>query len=290
MEIVMCFQHRTRILTKTRALAIACVAAAALGACERGRDAPAGQGPDEMAWARAALERNPKLEVLAVDTDTGVFTVRDRSSGEVQAVKVADLAAAPVARLPAGSLLRPAPAEPAPVIAEPLAAAMPAPDDATDASAAQATATAVEPLGYTVERRGDQVRVSGPGVSIVSASAPAATTARGEAGQRTVDPIICEGRHMMHFDNRSIFVDGDAITARNGCELHITNSRIVASRTAVVVRDATVHITNSYIEGAAGSYHAGSGAKIFLRGATLNGVMRRDALAEIQELPGSQWR
>lgn len=286
----MCIQQRTRILTKIRALAFICATTAALGACERGRDAPAGQAPDEMAWARAALERNPNLEVLAMDTDTGVFTVRDRSNGEVRAVKAADLAAAPVAQLLAGSLLRPAPAEPAPVAADSPAAATAAPDDATDTSAAQATPTGAEPLGYTVERRGDQVRVSGPGVSIVSAGAQAAMTARGEAGQRTIDPIICEGRHMMHFDNRSIFVDGDAITARNGCELHITNSRIVASGTGVVVRDATVHITNSYIEGAAGSYDAGSDAKIFLRGATLNGVMRRDALAEIQEQDGSQWR
>ena len=93
---------------------------------------------------------------------------------------------------------------------------------------------------------------------------------------------------MMHIDNRRIFVDGDAITARNGCELHITNSRIVASGTGVVVRDATVHITNSYIEGATGSYDAGIGARMFLNGSTFNGVMRRDAFAQIQELGGSQ--
>ncbi len=95
---------------------------------------------------------------------------------------------------------------------------------------------------------------------------------------------------MMHLDNRRIFVEGDAITALNGCELHITNSRIVASGTGVVVRDATVHITNSYIEGASGSYDAGIGAKLYIRGSTFNGVMHRDAFAQIQEQGGSQWR
>ena len=50
-----------------------------------------------MAWARAALERNPNLEVLAADTAAGVFTVRDRATGEIQTVKAAELAAMPVA-------------------------------------------------------------------------------------------------------------------------------------------------------------------------------------------------
>jgi hypothetical protein len=103
-----------------------------------------------------------------------------------------------------------------------------------------------------------------------------------------VEPIVCEGRQMMHLDNRRIFVEGDAITARNGCELYITNSRIVASGTGVVVRDATVHITNSYIEGESGSYDAGIGARLFLSGSTFNGVMHRDAFAQIQEQRGSE--
>jgi hypothetical protein len=115
------------------------------------------------------------------------------------------------------------------------------------------------------------------------------TTARGEAGQVTVDPIVCDGRQMLHLDNRRIFVNGDAVTARNGCELHITNSRIVASGTGVVVRDAVVHITNSYIEGAAGSYDAGIGAKLYLRDSDFRGVMHRDAFARIQEQGADVW-
>lgn len=278
-------QGRIRILTKSRSLALACSAMLALGACEGSREAPAEQTLAEMAWARAALERNPNLEVVATDSEAGVFTVRDRSSGEVHAVKVGELAAAPVAQLSAEPSL--ASAEPAATTArsatEGPAASASASDDASDQSVAELAATAAEPLSYTIERTGSQVKVSGPGVSIVSAGGQAVTTARGEAGQRTVDPFICEGQRMMHLDNRRIFVDGDAITARNGCELHITNSRIVASGTGVVVRDATVHITNSYIEGASGSYDAGIGAKMFLHGSTFNGVIHRDAFAQIQE-------
>ena len=61
---------------------------------------------------------------------------------------------------------------------------------------------------------------------------------------------------MMHVDGRDIYVDGDAITVRGGCELYITNSRIVASSTGVVVREGTVHIANSYVEGATASFDA----------------------------------
>ena len=78
----------------------------------------------------------------------------------------------------------------------------------------------------------------------------------GSPRQRTVDPIICEGRRMMHFDDRDIYVTGDAITVRGGCELFITNSRIVATGTGVVVRDGIAHIDNSYVEGTGASFDA----------------------------------
>jgi hypothetical protein len=151
-------------------------------------------------------------------------------------------------------------------------------------------AAATPSLDYTVERSGGQVRVSGPGLSIVSAGAGAAATGKADAGLRTVDPIICEGPRMMQVNDRQISVGGDAITARGGCELHITNSRIVATGTGVVVQDATVHITNSEIEGARASFDAGPGAKVFLQGATLKGVTRRDERAEVQEQGGNNWQ
>ena len=275
------------ILTMPVSLTLACAALLALGACEGGRESPA-ETRAEMAWARAALERNPNIEVVATDSEAGVFTVRDKISGDVRAVELDELAAAPIAQLSARSA-------PASASGEPTAAgagsggeeAAVSGDDSMDQSVAQEVPI-TEPLNYTIQRSGGQVKVSGPGVSIVSAGAQGPATARGEPGQRASDPIVCEGQRMMHIDNQRIFVDGDAITARNGCDLHITNSRIVASGTGVVVRDATAHISNSYIEGGSGAYDAGIGAKMFLRDATFNGVIHRDAFAQIQDQGGNR--
>jgi hypothetical protein len=235
---------------------------------------------------RAALDRNPNIEVVAGLRGRRVHGARHQR--DVRAVEVDELAAAPIAQLSA----RPAPA---PASGEPTAAgagsgaeeASVSDDDSMDQSVAQEVPI-TEPLNYTIQRSGGQVKVSGPGVSIVSAGAQGPATARGEPGQRASDPIVCEGQRMMHIDNQRIFVDGDAITARNGCDLHITNSRIVASGTGVVVRDATAHISNSYIEGGSGAYDAGIGAKMFLRDATFNGVIHRDAFAQIQDQGGNR--
>lgn len=295
-------QRMTRLSTTMCAVALASSTLLALSACQESREAAPAQGATELAWARAALERNPNVEVVATDSDAGVFTVRDKSSGQVQAVKLSELAAAPIAQLSAkrATAEAAAPAQPvageAPAAAETKSASVSAPADAQSEESVAQSATAAAPApsssaqapNYTIERSDGGVKVSGPGVSIVSSGSQAAATAKGEAGQRTADPIICEGRRMVHLDNRRIFVDGDAITARSGCELHITNSRIVASGTGVVVQDAVVHISNSYVEGAVGSYDAGVGARMYLRDSTFNGVIRRDAFAQIQEQGGNQ--
>ena len=95
---------------------------------------------------------------------------------------------------------------------------------------------------------------------------------------------------MLHFDNRNIYVEGDAIIARGGCELYITNSRIVADGTGVVVRDAIVHISNSTIEGGAASFDASDASKVYLRGSTFQGLPRRSQQAVVQDQGGNQWR
>jgi hypothetical protein len=154
---------------------------------------------------------------------------------------------------------------------------------------AGADAAAEEPaLDYTVERSGGQVRVTGPGLSIVSAGT--AAPAPEAPPPRNVDPIICEGARMLRLNDRRISVDGDAVTARGGCELHITNSRISATGTGLVVRDATVIVTNSEISGGEASFDAGAGSKLILQGATLDGTTRRDERADVQELGGNRWR
>ena len=95
----------TRVLSPTFALAIA--AGLALTACNKGEEpksaavvaASAATPSADIAWAKAALERNPELEVLAVDPQTGVVTVKNRSTGETEAVKASELIAVPPSRL-----------------------------------------------------------------------------------------------------------------------------------------------------------------------------------------------
>jgi hypothetical protein len=132
--------------------------------------------------------------------------------------------------------------------------------------------------------------VSGPGVSIVSSGPNTAAGNQASAGRRAVDPFICEGRRTLQLDNRDIYVDGDAITVRGGCEVFITNSHIVASGTGIVVQDATVHISNSTIEGASASFQADDRAKMYVRGSTFQGVPRRAELSMVQDQGGNKWR
>jgi hypothetical protein len=272
---------------RLRACVVACAVGLALTACQRGEQQAAPAAGGEMEWARAALERNPRLEVVAVDDDAGVFTVRDKSTGDMRTVALIDLAAAPVSQLTA-----PAPSAPAAPPDDAQTAAAPEPEpEADEEKPAEATAAATPASGtenYTIERSGDQVRVSGPGVSIVSAGG--GENSRGAPGKRNADPIICEGRRMMHLDNRNIYVEGDAIVVRGGCELHITNSHIVASGTGLTVQGAVAHVKNSHIEGATAVYDLDGSAKLYVSGSTMTGMPRRHAYAQVQDLGGNEWR
>jgi hypothetical protein len=276
-----------------------CVAIASLTACTKpAPETTAAQPPaatvaapapseaaTELKWARLALARNPTLEIIATDTTAGVFTVRFKNSGEIRAVKPADLVATPLSALSESVRTAAAPETPTTT-----------PTMAQSASAAAATAptASAAPSGssgsYTIERTDGQIKVNGPGVSIVSSGTQAVTASPGSAPPRGADPIICEGRRMLHFDNRNIYVEGDAIIARGGCELYITNSRVVADGTGVVVRDAIVHISNSTIEGGAASFDASDASKVYVRGSTFQGLPRRSPQAVVQDQGGNQWR
>jgi hypothetical protein len=279
----------TRILSPGFAIAIA--AGLALTACNKSDEAPksatvaaaasAATPNADIAWAKAALERNPELEVLAVDPQTGVVTVKNRNTGETEAVKASELIAVPPSRLRA---MQTADAPPPEVDPAPESSAT-APDTGpTTASSGQSEGA------YTIDRSGGQIRVSGPGVSIVSSGTNASGNNATGAGRRTVDPFICEGRRTLQLDNRNIYVDGDALTVRGGCEVFITNSNIVASGTGIIVQDATVHISNSHIEGANASFQAEDRAKMFVRGSTFQGVSRRAEQATVQDQGGNRWR
>jgi hypothetical protein len=286
----------TRVLSPGFALAIA--AGLALTACnkdeapktEMGATANAATPNADIAWARAALERNPELEVLAIDPQSGVVTVKHRGSGETEAIKLSELVAATPSQLKPMNVAEAPPPEvdPAPderATAPSQAAQATAPDTGATAAASGQTNSA-----YTIDRSGGQIRVSGPGVSIVSSGTNASGNNAAGAGRRAVDPFICEGRRTLQLDNRDIYVDGDAITVRGGCEVFITNSNIVASGTGIVVQDATVHISNSHIEGANASFQADDRAKVYVRGSTFQGVSRRAELAMVQDQGGNRWR
>ncbi len=276
------------------AAAVAVTLAAVVSGCAKKENA-------ELQWTRAALERNPHFEVVASDERTGVFTLRDKETGDIMTVSPQEIAAAPLAQLvkpkdlpavaepPAAASSAPAPAEVAPPTPAQAASEPLAPEPERDAAPPQpAMAGSSTPGNYTIERTDGQLRISGPGISVVSAGTTA-TPSDERQGSRAAEPIICEGQRMMHFDNRNIYVEGDAITVRGGCELYITNSNIVASGTGVIVRDGTVHIANSYIEGAASSFEADSRARVYVRGSTFQGLSRRDQLATVQDQGGNQW-
>ena len=265
----------------------------------------------EMQWAQAALERNPDLEIIAVDREARQFAVRERHSARVSEVQLGEIAAVPI------PLLAPVPATPPPPPAveqarpeEEPADSEPEPESAlaaTDTTTKQPTSyrsTSViygdgEPrerltgpltdtnTPYTVERSSGMVRISGPGVSIEATGQRVAANAVDSSAE--IEPVICEGHRVMQLDSRTIRVDGDALTARGGCELYITNSVIVASGTGVVIDDATVHINNSRVEGRMASFDAKEQAKVFLRGSTLNGLSRRNQNALIQDQGGNRY-
>ncbi|MGH8238114.1 MAG: hypothetical protein ACREXP_13985 [Steroidobacteraceae bacterium] len=281
----------TRILSPSVALAIA--AGLALAACNR--EAPksepvaaasAANVTAELSWARAALERNPDLEVVATDPQSGVVTVKHRSTGEVEAIKASDLAAATPSQLkPMNRAEAPPPIEdPAPAQEQRATA----PSQAAQATAPDAGSTQ-SASGYTIDRSGGKIRVSGPGVSIESSGTSAAGNQPGSS-RRTVDPFICEGRRQLQLDNRDIYVDGDAITVRGGCEVFLTNSHIIASGTGIVVQDGIVHVSNSHIEGGNASFQADDRAKMYVRGSTFRGIPRRAELAMVQDQGGNRWR
>ena len=140
---------------------------------------------------------------------------------------------------------------------------------------------------------------SGPGYSIKAA--PASPAAAGssarlrDAGvtsaavERRREPIVCQGARMLHIDNRNLEFDGDAVSAQDGCEIHITNSHISATGVGVLARHANVHIDNSLIEGDGGSIDASEGAQVYAASSHFRGLSRRLDSATFHDLGGNIW-
>jgi hypothetical protein len=136
---------------------------------------------------------------------------------------------------------------------------------------------------------------SGPGYSITAARAPGPAAARGRESASSAplehrhEPIVCQGSRMLHIDNRNLVFDGDAVSAMDGCEIHITNSHISASGVGVAARAAEVHIDNSQIEGEQASIDASDGAQIYAVSSRFRGLSRRLDTAAVHDLGGNHW-
>ena len=286
---------------------VPCAALMLLAACARG-------GQDEMSWARAALERNGQIEVVASDAQTRTFTVRGKDTGEVRIVHVDQLvgatAAAPTAAVtpaPVSEETRETTAATAASAAPPVSAdtstAAPAPPSVPTPQASGAHMLQSGP-GYSIEAasgtQGAHPQSSGPGYSITPAAGAAVAGTSGRARQRDAgvtsaaiekrrEPIICQGSRLLHIDNRNLEFDGDAVSAQDGCEIHITNSHISATGVGVLARHANVHIDNSLIEGDAGSIDASDGAQVYAEDSHFIGLSRRLDSSTFHDLGGNIW-
>jgi hypothetical protein len=275
-----------------------CVALLTLAACSR-------EGRDETNWARAALERNGTLEVVATDQRSRTFTVRDKSTGELRMVRADELIGS--ASSPAGSPAGQAAGSAAPSAAETPSAPPPAPAPAAAEATPAAPAGAPPPQPMTQqasltpqataagEAAPGRVLVSGPGYSIKAVAAAPATGGAREVGvtnaavERRHEPIVCQGSRLVHIDNRNLVFDGDAVSAEDGCEIHITNSRIKATGVGVSARAANVHIDNSLIEGDQASIDASEGAQVYAASSRFKGLSRRLDNATFHDLGGNVW-
>jgi hypothetical protein len=146
-----------------------------------------------------------------------------------------------------------------------------------------------------------KVLASGPGYSVsagnqragrplrLAEAAPVVKSPANTVLERRYEPMICQGNRLLHLDNRNLEFEGDALSVLDGCEIHITNSHIIARGVGVFARAANVYIKNSIIEGDSGSVSASEGAKIFTQQSTFKGLSRRLDTATFTDLGGTVW-
>jgi len=265
--------------------------------------------PGEMDWARAALARNPALEVISTDQEAGVFSVRDITTGALYKLRPQDLIAGPA---PPAVMTQPAPAAapaaPADDTAVETAAAAPgesAQPQTTETLAVQAGSgeSLAEGPGYSISRGSTQdtspataPTLEGPGYSITREGAArppvdagTETLASRPGVERRSDPIICQGDRLMRIDGETIEFTGDAVIAENGCDLYISNARIRAGGVGIIARQARVHIVNSTIGGSRGSYEAAEGGHIYVARSTFTGIGRRFDGGVMTDLGGNSY-
>jgi hypothetical protein len=276
---------------RTPAIWICACAFIWLTACARSKH-------DDMSWAQSALERNDRLQVVAVDRQARAFTVRLKDTGELRMVQADEVVGAPPTAAPAVAaantiareLPTPSPA-PAPTPTRPEIAAASASEPAAEVEPKIAATAAPVSSGAGVIS-------AGPGYSIKSARtdtsrsnafAPPEGAASALAVERRDEPIVCQGARFLRIDSRNLEFAGDAISAEDGCEMHITNSRIAAKGVGVSARAANVHIENSSIEGQSGSILASEGAQVYAEASKFRGLSRGLTPETLHDLGGNVW-
>lgn len=285
----------------------ACASLLGLAACAR-------QGESEMSWARAALERNDRIEVVAADEQSRTFTLRLKETGELRMVRADQLIGGISAPAGPADSARSAPSLPAapatavatagaaatspqaaspaaePAVARPGEAAVP---EQVNAEPPQPEPAAPPPA----DTGGGRVLKAGPGYSIKATGVPAPTRSAQQREtqvtsapvERRHEPIVCQGQRLLHIDNRNLEFEGDAVSAQDGCEIHITNSHISATGIGVSARAANVHIDNSLIEGDSAAIDASEGAQVYATSTRFKGLSRRADNASFHDLGGNVW-
>lgn len=278
----------------------------------------------EMNWARSALARNDRIEVVASDAQAGTFTVRVKDTGEQRVLRLDQVVAGPPlsgtgpvatarANVATGAPAATTTSDTVPAPAAPSDRSQQTAEASPGEAATQPAATSPEPRVVSADASADgskpprsesvsgaapgHVLASGPGYTIKAADSKGAAPRRAAASgptsaaalERLHDPIICQGDRFLQIDNRNLQFDGDAVSAEDGCEIHITNSRILAKGVGVQARRANVHIENSDIEGDSGSVAASDGAQVYSASSTFKGLRRREDSAAFHDLGGNAW-
>ena len=214
----------------------------ALAGCTR-----AAKGPDEMQWARAALERNERLEVVASDPQGRTFSVRVKDSGQLRIVPLNQLVAGPPEALePAGAS---GPMSEAPVAGTSGATEAVGSTDASGAAAAGGTnpagAAATPPAtAANTETDENSGRSSGDAAGVrnagVSGSADAANSSVASAGESarpaTSDVASTAGAVTPRSETAADARPGRILASGPGYSIKATGVRGNATRAASVAR------------------------------------------------------
>jgi hypothetical protein len=145
------------------AMLLAGVALLGMAACSK---LGLGGGDDQMTWAKAALERNGRLEVVAADPQTSTFTVRVKDTGELRMIKADQVVAEPAGlSAPSGA----APTETS-APSEPAAPAQPAPESSGVNTPTATASTNSPPEQSSMTRPADETAANVPRPPIPTAT------------------------------------------------------------------------------------------------------------------------